>query len=60
MMEDQIKRRAYELWEADGRPAGQDQSYWFKAVAEMATAVAANIKPARKRATRTTRTKKAA
>ena len=56
-MEEQIRRRAYELWEADGTPQGQDQRYWFKAVAEAAAAGAATIKPARKR---TTRIKKAA
>ncbi|GLQ56381.1 DUF2934 domain-containing protein [Devosia nitrariae] len=51
-MEDEIKRRAYELWEADGRPAGQDQTYWFKAIAERAEATAKSMKPARKRAPR--------
>lgn len=52
-MEDQIKRRAYDLWEADGKPAGQDQQYWFKAVAELTASAASTIKPARKRASRT-------
>ncbi|MDB5473212.1 MAG: hypothetical protein JWP99_515, partial [Devosia sp.] len=56
-MEDQIKERAYELWEADGRPQGQDQNYWFKAVADLASSAAKTIKPPRKR---TTRVKKAA
>ena len=51
-MEDQVRRRAYELWEADGRPEGQDQQYWFKALAERAAAGAATIKPAPKRAPR--------
>ncbi len=51
-MEDQIKRRAYELWQADGSPVGQDQIYWFKAVAEVASSAAKTIKPARKRAPR--------
>lgn len=49
-VEDKIKRRAYELWEADGRPEGQDQAYWFKAMAEIASAAIATIKPPRKRA----------
>ena len=48
-MEDQVKRRAYEMWEADGSPSGQGQQYWFKALAEIATAGAATIKPGRKR-----------
>lgn len=52
-VEDKIKRRAYELWEADGRPEGQDQAYWFKAMAEIASAAIATIKPPRKRAPRT-------
>lgn len=51
-MQDQIQRRAYEMWEADGRPEGQDQGYWFKAVAELAGEAAKAIKPARKRAPR--------
>ena len=51
-MEDQVRRRAYELWEADGRPHGQDQQYWFKALAELASAAAKTIKPPRKRASR--------
>jgi hypothetical protein len=51
-VEDKIKRRAYELWEADGRPEGQDQAYWFKATAEIAAAAIAAIKPPRKRAAR--------
>ena len=56
-MDEQIQRRAYQLWEADGCPHGQDQTYWFKAVAELTSAAAKTIKPARKR---TTRAKKAA
>jgi len=56
-MQDQIQRRAYEMWEEDGRPEGQDQAYWFKAVAEFAGEAAKTIKPARKR---TPRIKKAA
>jgi len=56
-MDDQVRRRAYELWEEDGRPEGSDQQYWFKALAEIASAAAATIKPPRKR---TARVKKAA
>lgn len=51
-MEDEIKRRAYELWEADGRPQGQDQVYWFKAVSEIAEDIGRSVKPTRKRAPR--------
>lgn len=49
-MQEVIERRAYALWEADGRPDGQDQTYWFKAVQEIAAEAAKTIKPARKRA----------
>lgn len=49
-MQDEIQRRAYHLWEADGCPEGRDQNYWFKAVAEIAADAAKTIKPARKRA----------
>lgn len=51
-MDDQVRRRAYQLWEADGCPQGQDQRYWFKALAELATAAAATVEPPRKRAPR--------
>jgi hypothetical protein len=52
-MHDEIQRRAYALWEADGRPEGQDQSYWFKAMSEIASEAVKTIKsPARKRAPR--------
>lgn len=49
-MEEQIRQRAYELWEADGRPHGADQTYWFRAVAELASRTAARKKPAGRRA----------
>ncbi|PXA98895.1 hypothetical protein DMC47_05955 [Nostoc sp. 3335mG] len=52
-MQEEIQRRAYALWEADGRPEGQDQTYWFRAVAEIAADAAKTIKqPAKKRAPR--------
>lgn len=51
-MEDQVRRRAYELWEADGCPQGQDQRYWFKALAELASVAPAPAKPPRKRTPR--------
>ena len=56
-MHEQIQSRAYALWEADGRPEGQDQSYWFKALSEIAAEAVKTIKPPRKR---TPRVKKAA
>jgi hypothetical protein len=32
----EIERRAYELWEAEGRPGGRDQSHWYRAEQELA------------------------
>ena len=34
----EIERRAYELWEAEGRPGGRDQSHWYRAEQELAQA----------------------
>ena len=51
-MHEEIQRRAYALWEADGRPLGHDQVYWFKAMSEIAAEAAKATKPARKRAPR--------
>ncbi|HEV7717988.1 MAG TPA: DUF2934 domain-containing protein [Arsenicitalea sp.] len=50
-MDEQIRVRAYELWEQAGRPTGQEQAFWFKAVAELTEAAmaAAPAKPVRKR-----------
>lgn len=51
-MHDQIEKRAYALWEADGRPQGQDQDYWFRAMSEIAAEALKAIKAPRKRAAR--------
>jgi hypothetical protein len=51
-MHEEIQRRAYALWEADGRPEGQDQQYWFKAMSEIAAEAVKSIKSPRKRAPR--------
>jgi hypothetical protein len=34
--EQKIRRRAYELWEQDGRPAGRADDYWHRAEREVA------------------------
>jgi hypothetical protein len=34
--EDRIRRRAYELWEAEGMPAGIEAEHWLAAEREMA------------------------
>jgi hypothetical protein len=30
-----IARRAYEIWESEGRPEGQAMEHWFRAVSEL-------------------------
>lgn len=32
---EQIAQRAYEIWQAKGKPAGQDQEHWFQAEREL-------------------------
>ena len=34
--QDEVKRRAYELWEAAGRPQGHDLVHWLVAEREVA------------------------
>ena len=34
-VEDQIRQRAYELYEQEGRQEGRDQEYWLRAEAEI-------------------------
>jgi hypothetical protein len=36
--EEKIRKRAYELWEQDGRPDSRDHHYWLRAEAELAAA----------------------
>ena len=33
--QEQIALRAYEIWEASGRPVGRDQEHWLMAEAEL-------------------------
>ncbi|MBZ9920832.1 MULTISPECIES: DUF2934 domain-containing protein [unclassified Mesorhizobium] len=33
--EELIKRRAYEIWEREGRPPGREQEHWDQAVQEI-------------------------
>ncbi|WP_245486638.1 MULTISPECIES: DUF2934 domain-containing protein [unclassified Mesorhizobium] len=33
--EEKIKRRAHEIWEQEGRPAGREQEHWDQAVQEI-------------------------
>ena len=40
-----IAKRAYELWEQSGRPAGKDLEHWLKAEAESQAKKAARAQP---------------
>jgi hypothetical protein len=31
-----VRTRAYEIWEAEGRPLGRDAEHWFRALEEVA------------------------
>ncbi|OJU67867.1 MAG: hypothetical protein BGO05_20485 [Rhizobiales bacterium 63-7] len=33
--EEPVRLRAYEIWEADGRPEGQHESHWHRALKEL-------------------------
>jgi len=33
-----VQRRAYELWESEGRPAGREHDHWLRAEREIAGA----------------------
>ena len=47
-----ILRRAYEIWEHEGRPHGRDKAHWFLAEAEVSNgappAIAEPVKSKRK------------
>lgn len=58
-MEEQIRTRAYELWEEAGCPQGQDQAFWFRAATELAQNAMADV-PVKKTRTRKPAVRKAA
>ena len=33
--EEQIRQRAYEIWQAQGSPEGRDEEYWLQACLEV-------------------------
>jgi hypothetical protein len=33
--EEKIRKRAREIWEENGRPAGRDEEFWFQAEREL-------------------------
>ncbi len=36
--EEHVRRRAYQLWEQEGRPEGRDTAHWSQAEAELEVA----------------------
>ena len=34
--EERVRQRAHEIWEREGRPEGQEQQHWYKALEEIA------------------------
>ena len=35
-LEERIRRRAYQIWEEEGKPSGRDVEHWIRAVLELA------------------------
>jgi hypothetical protein len=33
--EEKIRARSYAIWDADGRPEGRCEEYWYRAIAEL-------------------------
>ena len=44
--EEAIRERAYAIWEAEGRPHGEDLDHWHRAAAEINAAAARQDRPA--------------
>ena len=43
--EDDIRKRAYALWEADGRPEGSHEAHWLQASHELTRQTEADASP---------------
>jgi len=37
-----VAKRAYEIWEKEGRPHGRDREHWLQAVEELSTTIVAD------------------
>lgn len=46
--EDRIRQRAYEIWEQEGRPHGEDLKHWLRAFQEFGASPKTDAQPARK------------
>jgi hypothetical protein len=42
LKEDRIRQRAYEIWEREGRPQGEDMKHWLQAFQEIAASAEAD------------------
>ncbi len=56
--EEKIRQRAYEIWEREGRPNGEDMKHWLKAFEEIAAEGAPPKKARRSQAAAETKTAK--
>jgi len=46
-MESTIRQKAYEIWQAEGRPAGREVAHWLRAEEEISRMRPAAVKPRR-------------
>ncbi|WP_409527034.1 DUF2934 domain-containing protein [Rhizobium sp. BK650] len=46
--EERIRQRAYEIWEREGRPHGEDMKHWLQAFQEIAASAQADDQTAKK------------
>lgn len=46
--EDRIRQRAYEIWEREGRPHGEDMKHWLQAFQEIAASADTESQPTQK------------
>ena len=56
---DAVRERAYQIWEKEGRPSDRALLHWVQAEEEVLCALKISQKPERKRATKTSTTRKA-
>lgn len=54
-----IAKKAYEIWEAEGRPAGRDADHWLRAEAALSVPTPKRKKPAARKAPARTASKTA-
>ncbi len=57
---DKVRRRAFEIWEAEGRPEGRDVEHWLRAEAECAAVPAKAVAAEPAKAARTAKSGAAA